>query len=211
MNMIRLGLVEDHPKFRAAFLNYLKVSVGLRVVIEAENGVDLLMKLESIQPDVILLDIQMPIMNGFEAAKAIQKQYPKIKIIVLTDFDNDANIIEMFKLGVNSFVSKDRANEIPTIIELVHNGGAYYPEYVVRAIQRYVAQKQPISKFPTKLSTDEITLIQCICKGLSSASIADILNKSPRTIERYRLDLYQKVGVKNKEQLIVEAGKWSFF
>ena len=211
MIKIKVGLAEDNARFRKAFLRLMKLEPHLDFIIEAENGADLLLQLESTIPDIILLDIRMPLMDGFEAAKIIYKKYPQIKIVAFTQFDLEENIIEMSKIGVKSFIGKNQAEKVPGILKIINNGGVYYPDEVAEILRKYLNRIPSFSsKCPVSLSELEITLLQSICKGFSSTQIGDLINKSPRTVEKYRNELYQKFKVNNQQQLIVEASRWSF-
>lgn len=202
MSKIKVAVVEDHEKFRKTFINFLKSENDIEIIIEAENGSALLDMLKEKMPDVILLDIQMPIMDGFEVVKILQLQYPHIKIIVFTQFDNEANIINMLKLGINSFVSKNQAERVPTVIKIVYNGGSYYPDEIAAIIQSNLNTKPVTYDLPNALSDLEMTILHCICNGMSSTDIGSIINKSHRTVEKYRDDLYKKFNVTDKKQLI---------
>lgn len=211
MIKIKVGLAEDNARFRKAFLRLMKPDPDLDFIIEAENGADLLVQLESMTPDIILLDIRMPVMDGFEAAKIIHKTYPQIKIVAFTQFDLEENIIEMSKIGVKSFVGKNQMEEVPRILKIVHEGGVYYPDKVAEIISTYLKRNSSFSsKCPVSLTELDVTILQGICKGFSSTQIGDLTNKSPRTVEKYRNELYQKFKVNNLQQLIVEASRWAF-
>jgi DNA-binding NarL/FixJ family response regulator len=212
MDIIKVGIAEDHLKFRKAFLRSTKEEPDLDFVIEAENGADLIMQLESVIPDVILIGIRMPVMDGFEAATTIHKRYPQIKIIAFTQFYIEYNIIEMSRIGIKSFVDKGESSEVLKAIRTVVNGGVYYSDKIARVITNYFNRVSALHiECPVKLTGTEITILQCICKGFSSTQIGDLICKSPRTVEKYRNELYQKFNVANKEQLIVEISKWDLF
>ena len=207
---IKLAIAEDSFRFRKAFLLLMRQEKDFEFVIEAENGADLLLQLEMVIPDIILLDIRMPVMNGFEAATEIQRKYPAVKIAAFTQFDLEENIIEMSKIGIKSFLNKDQVEDVPRILRIIYKGGLYFPDKVAGIFQRYLKRiPTSISTCPFKLNEIELVLLESICKGWSSSRIAGIINKSARTVEKYRNQLYRKFKVENKEQLIVEAYKWS--
>ncbi|NOT74881.1 MAG: response regulator transcription factor [Cyclobacteriaceae bacterium] len=207
---LKIAIAEDNLRFRTAFQRYLKEQQDLEFVIVAENGADLLLQLESVIADVVLLDIRMPVMDGFEAARLIRKKFPDIKIAVLTQFDIEENIIEMNRIGINSFIGKDQVEEIPRILDIIGQGGVYYPDRVAEIIKKYLNRISVLNaKCPVPLSELERILLQSISQGKSPSQIGELINKSPRTVEKYRNDLYQKFNVANQQQLIFEASKWS--
>jgi DNA-binding NarL/FixJ family response regulator len=111
----------------------------IELILRASNGVDLLAKLQVVTslPDIILMDIQMPEMNGIEATKQVQRHYPSVKVIAFSQFDNEPNVLKMYSLGVKSFIGKD--DEMETLfnaIKIVHSGGGYVTEYALGIIQR---------------------------------------------------------------------------
>ncbi len=207
---IKVAIAEDNLKFRKAFLRLMRSEDDLEFIIEAENGADLLLQLESRSPDIILLDIRIPVMDGFEAGRIIQIKYAGLKIVAFTQFDLEENIIEMNRIGVKSFIGKDQIDQVARILKVIHQGGVYFPDQVAKILSGYLTRIPSLFiKCPIKLSEIEMTLLQCMCKGLSSPEIGEIIYKSSRTVEKYRTDLYRKFKVANKEQLIVEASKWN--
>lgn len=205
MGKIKVAIAEDHVKFRTVFLKMMKHEGDLDFIIVADNGADLIKQLEERRPDIILMDISMPVMDGVEASRAILKKSPGTKIIAFTTFEDEGLIIEMSKLGLKSFVGKNQAEEIPKAIRTVHDGGAFYPDKIARIINQYLIRSTNTPKLPFTLSEEELALIQNISLGHSSSEIAKSIKRSPRTVEKYRNQLYEKFGVSNKEQLIVKA------
>ena len=156
------------------------------------------------------MDIRMPVMDGFESTKIIREKYPTIKIIAFTTFDLENNIIEMSKLGVKSFLNKDRCEDLARVVRIVHEGGVYFPDNVAEILQKHLVKTtEPNESAAVHLSESEKTLLKAICKGWSSSQIASVLHKSPRTIDEYRENLYLKFGVDCKEELIVHAVKFN--
>jgi DNA-binding NarL/FixJ family response regulator len=208
MKKIRLAIVDDYELFRNELTKLIHLENDLQVVLKAENGKRLLSQLKTIAPDIILMDIRMPEMDGIEATIHVKELYPKIKIIALSQYDQEANIVEMNRLGVKSFIGKtDDTDELLKAIRIVSSGGVYMTSRSAAIVQKYL--HQPIAKktCPVNVNDLELSLLKYFCKGLSSTAIGDILHKSPRTVEKYRNDLYQKFQVHSKEELIVLVTK----
>lgn len=201
---ITLGIADDHVHTRKNFVKVLRSHGAnqLTVMVEADNGRDLLTQLKFYQPQIILMDIRMPVMDGIEATLHLRDLYPKIGVIVYTQFDTEHNIIEMNKLGVKSFIDKAQPlEEVIKAIQIVKQGGNYFPASVSAIWANYLRTLREIHK-GISLDDREYELLKLLCQGLSSTQIATLMNKSPRTIEEHRTNLCKKFGVANKEQLI---------
>lgn len=207
VDKIKIAIADDHPKFRMAVCQLLHTYDDFRVVLQAINGKDLLQQLKTKTPDIILMDIRMPEMNGVEATDQVKELYPQIKIIALSQYDFESNIVEMYAHGVKSFIGKDDdSEELVKAIRIVHSGGAYMTNHSAEIIQRKLAYLQPLEKL-SNLTEFEEYLLKAICKGQSSSEIGKCLCRSPRTIEEHRTKLYKKFGVSCKEDLLREAFK----
>jgi DNA-binding NarL/FixJ family response regulator len=209
--MIKLGIAEDHKSFREAITRMIHTEKDLKVILEADNGQDLLVKLQNVQPDIILMDIRMPIMDGIEASLILKERYPAVKIIAFSQYDQEDNIIEMNIQGVKSFIGKeDRHEELFKAIRIVHSGGVYMTDRSAAIVQKYLSKnaKAEHSKISLpEISESEKKLITHIMKGLSSTEIGKTIGKSPRTVEDMREKIYQKFNVEKKEQLIALVSK----
>jgi len=204
MSKIKVAIVADHELSRNSLVDFLKKEADIEIDLIAVNGQDIINQLyEQGQPDIILMDINMPIMNGIVASKIIHEKYPLIKIIAYTFFDQEKNIIEMNKVGVKSFVVKGSVNELLKAIQTVHQGGFYLPDEIAKAMQLFLNKSEP--KEIIELSGIEKILLEAISKGWTSNQITKVINKSPRTIDEYRASLYKTFNVENKEQLIAKA------
>jgi DNA-binding NarL/FixJ family response regulator len=118
-------------------------------------------------------------------------------------YDNEQNIIEMNKAGVRSFVVKGNLNELLTAIQTVHKGGFYLPDEIANVLQKFLNKSEP--KEVIELTDSEKMMLEAISKGWTSKQIARVIHKSPRTIDKYRQEIYSKFGVESKEQLVVKA------
>lgn len=203
MTKIKIAIAEDHELSRNSLVNLLEKEADLEIVLTAINGQDLLNQLETKLPDIILMDINMPTMNGIEASKIIRKKYSLIKIIAYTFFDQEKHIIEMNKVGVRSFVAKGSVTELLKAIQVVHQGGFYLPNEIANTLQQFLCKNEPTEII--ELSDTEKILLEAVSKGWTSKQIAKVINKSPRTIDEHREALYKKFNVENRQQLIVKA------
>ncbi|MCE2955944.1 MAG: response regulator [Bacteroidota bacterium] len=209
--MIKLGIAEDHKHFRGAIKKLIHTEKDIEVILEAENGRDLLEKLKNVQPDIVLMDIRMPVMNGIEASLMLSQLYPSIKIIAFSQYDQEDNIIEMNIHGVKSFIGKeDNHEELFKAIRIVFSGGVYMTDRSAKIVQKYLSMinnlEHPKTKLP-EISESERRLIEHIVKGLSSNEIGQAIGKSHRTVEDMREKIYRKFDVANKEQLIALVSK----
>lgn len=207
MGSIRLGIAEDFRPIRDAVIARLSESDDLSVLIAADHGKQLLEMLEFNMVDVVLMDIKMPVMDGFQTTSILRERFPQIKVIAFTQFDGYNNIVEMNKLGVKSFLLKENIDSLTRVIKIVNDGGIYFPDAIGSIIQSTLGSasvtKPTTSEF--ELSSLQLKILQLICTGFSSREIGELIHKSPRTVEDYRSTLYEKFHVVNKEQLISKA------
>jgi DNA-binding NarL/FixJ family response regulator len=208
MTKIKLAIADDCEQFRKAIIKLIHLENDLEVFFEAENGLHLLEELKNKAPDVILIDISMPVMNGIEATNRIKEVYPNLKIIAYSQYDIEANICQMYIHGVESFIGKeDDPEELFKAIRIVHNGGVYLTEKASKII-RYSLELTKKLEPNVSLTELDKTMIDLILDGLTSKQIGEAINKSHRTVEDIRERLYNKLNVKNKEQLIAAVSKW---
>lgn len=195
-----IAIVDDEILFRKGFRVLLEEFKHLEVIIESEHGKDLMDKLKVRQPDVVILDVEMPVMNGVEVTEAIRKRYPKLKIIMLTSFATKELMFSLIEKGANAFLSKN--TEIKTIIKAIDqvvDKGYYFDYETSQAMAAGIVElnKPKPSLKQVKLSSRELEVLKLICKEHTNREIADILCLSPRTIDTYRENIFQKTGAKN--------------
>ncbi len=182
---------------------------------EAENGKELLELTEKLQPNVVITDIKMPIMDGIEAAKAISSKFEDIGIIGLSMFDEDDLIIDMLEAGAKGYLLKNANKEqIIDAISTVYNGDPYYCKTTSNKLTQMIAKSRfnPYhKKEKTEFSDREKEIIQLICQELTNKEISDKLFLSSRTVEGHRLKIMEKMSVKNPVGLIVYAIKNGLF
>lgn len=210
MQEIKIVLADDHELFREGILFLLKKVPAFKVLYQAESGDVLLERLSTDeQPDVILMDLNMPGTNGVETTKTIRKQYANIKVIALTSYYSDSFINNMLEYGASSFLSKDTNFSIlETAIKEVYEKGYYYNDDILKVISnkiKYNVQKT-LSKFDKDhLSKREVEILQLICHQLTTTEIANKLFISDRTVEWHRNNLLLKTDAKNMVGLLIYA------
>jgi DNA-binding NarL/FixJ family response regulator len=209
--MIKLGIAEDSKQFREAIKRLIHTEKDIEIILEAVNGCDLLEKLGRVEPDIILMDIRMPLMNGIEVSLILRKRYPSIKIIAFSQYDQEENIIEMNIHGVKSFIGKeDDHEELFKAIRIVYSGGVYMTDRAAGIVQKHLSRIGGAEHSKVNLpaiSESERKLIKDIVGGLSSSEIGKTIGKSHRTVEDMREKIYRKFNVDNKEQLIAIVSK----
>ena len=209
MNKIKIAIADDNKQFRKSIKFLFKTEHDFEIVCEADNGVQLLEQLKTNQPEIILMDIRMPKMGGIETSKKVIELYPQIKIVTFSQYDIESNIVQMYIIGVKSFIGKDdRPEELLKAIRTVYTSGSYMTDMATEIIKRNLAYKAKESNNIHLLDKHDKILVKMIVKGLSSKEIASKINKSSRTVDKMRERLYQKFDITCKEQLIALASKW---
>lgn len=198
-------LVDDHKMFRES-LKKLLVSEGIANVIgEAANGVELLELLKIKLPDIVLLDISMPGMNGIEATTKAIELYPDLKIITLSSFGNEQYYYTMIEAGVKGFVLKNSGiTELQQALEEVANGGSWFSNELLRKVIESIGKNSSKSA-QLDLSTRELEVLKLICEGFTNEQIANQLNLSADTIKYHRSNIFAKTEVTNAAALVMFA------
>lgn len=210
-NKIKIILVDDHKMFREGLKYALAAINKFEVVAEAGNGEEFLALLENHSPDIVLIDIAMPKLSGYDATiKAIEK-YPDLKIIALSMFGEEEFYYKMIYAGVKGFVLKQSScDELEIAIKSVFKGDNYFSQELLRNVIVNMNKNNIILKGikqTIELTARETELLTLICNGQSNAEIAEKLHISQRTIEGYKSKLLSKTGTKNTANLIMFAIK----
>lgn len=206
---IKLALADDHNLFRKGVEELIEDFDNMEVLFSVCNGKELMQKLSSasILPDVCLLDINMPELNGFETAKKIKEIWPKINILAVSVYDSEFNIIGMLRAGAGGYILKDAQPEVlRKAIETLYDKGFYHSELVTGKIMHQIISK-PKEVTPTELNENEIQFLKLSCSEMTYKEIADIMGISHRTIDGYRDQLFQKLNIKSRTGLVMYALK----
>lgn len=212
MSKIKILLVDDHDMFREGVKLLLSSSDIAEVVAEAKNGKEFLEMVEKINPDVVLLDISMPEMDGIEASKIAFKRFPGLKILTLTMFGDEKYYYQMIQYGIKGFVLKSAGiSELMKAIKEVAAGGNYFSnELLYKLISNLNSIKLAYNSKDAafeKISKRELEVLQEIAGGLSNDEIGEKLHISPTTVRSHRSNLLLKTGSNNTASLIMYAIK----
>lgn len=209
-NKIRIFLVDDHDMFRDGVKLLLSSDNLAEVVAEARNGKEFLEKVGQVNPDVVLMDISMPEMDGIEASRIAHEKYPQLKILALTMFGDEKYYYQMIQTGIRGFVLKSAGiSELIKAISEVSKGENYFSgELLYKLIQNINSAKAAVNgNSNEKLSAREIEVLKLISSGLSNEDIANHLNISLATVKTHRSALLAKTGSNNTASLIMYALK----
>ncbi len=206
---IKVSIADDHKIFRDGIKMALKDRDYLKILWEAEDGRDLMHKLKLKQPDVLLMDIRMPEIDGVNAIGLLRKEYEDIKIIVLTMYDDQEMITKMMEMGANAYLTKTTdPDEIYQAIITCMNDDFYFNDLVNKAVLLKLQHKKAVKQFypnPVKFSEKELKILKCIAEDKTTEEISKEVFLSPRTIETIRQNMKQKVGAKTIAGLVMYA------
>lgn len=206
---IKIAIADDHKIFRDGIKMALSSRTDLKMIWEAEDGKDLLHKMAIKQPDVLLMDIRMPEIDGINAIEMLRKEYDELKIIVLSMYDDQQMISKMMEMGANAYLTKTTdPDEIYEAILTCMNEDFYFNQLVNNAVMGKLMQKKNVRKHygnhvPINFSEKEIKILQLLGEDKTTEEISKIIFLSPRTIETIRQNMKNKVGAKTIGGLIM--------
>lgn len=209
--VIKVAIADDHPLYRTGVKSFLSARRDIQMVAEAENGKQLLSLLRHIQPDVVLLDLRMPVMDGPATLPEIKKLYPGVKVIILSMYSDHSMISQMMEIGANSYITKESGAEIMyDAIRAVYEQDFFFDERINKAMLNELRIKRATETtlLPVvQLSDKEIAILRLMCEEKSTKEIAEIIGLSPRTVEAIRDKLKTKTGTQSIAGLIMYAVK----
>ncbi len=211
MKKIKVAIADDYKIFREGLKVSLAQDDGLQVIFEAENGEDLISAMESKMPDIIIMDLKMPIMDGMEATQIIRKKYSEVKILVVSMYEDDKFIIHLMEIGANGYLLKNaEPEEIRKAIYAVCENGYYFNDLVNKALLKKLVLKnniKPSFNENVDLSERELEVLKLICEEKTATEIAKQIFLSPRSVEGIRQRLIEKIGVRNTAGIVMFAVK----
>ncbi len=207
--MIKIAFADDQVMFRRGLVMLLRDLPDVQVVFECSNGEELLTGMKHNTIDIVLLDLEMPVLNGIDAMKRIREEFPQVKVIVLSMHSEEKYIVHLMELGANGYVLKTaEPDEIENAVRSVSTSGYHFSEMVSRVMLHGLVKKDKIK--PTFSDVDPLTdreldVLRLICQELTTTEIAGKLFLSPRTVEGYRNNILQKIGARNTAGIVVYA------
>lgn len=212
MKPINLAIADDHKIFRNGLKATLEDCPDFKLVIEASNGKELIGLLADRKPDVILMDIKMPEMDGMQTTAYVHQHFKDIKVLALSMHNEDKYIVDMMKAGASGYLLKNaEPEEIIDAISTVYNKGFYFNEHLsVTLIKQLVgpgSHNEGGGQYAVELNDREIEVLRLVCQECSNQEIADKIFLSVRTVEGYRARLFEKTGSKNLVGLVIFAIK----
>lgn len=208
--IVKICIVDDHEIFRDGLRFMLSQVIGYEIVGEASNGIEFLELLKNTVPDIVLMDISMPEMDGIAAAESAIKKYPQLKIITLSSYGDELYYYKMVKAGVVGFVQKKSGkDELDKAIKTVLSGDNYFPPQMLQKIIVKIGQSGPdaLSQPELTLSKREKEILKLICQGYSNNEISQMLFISPKTVDNHRTNLLSKTSSRNAASLVMFAIK----
>lgn len=210
MKKIKLAVVDDQLLFRRGLISLIKEFEEFDIVIEAQNGKELVDAIKKRKPHIVLLDLQMPVMDGIETTAYLNEKYPDIKVLILTMHDDDEFILHLIEKGANGFLLKN--NSIEVVVDAIYSimeSGYYFNDRISKTMIKGLVRSKKIKPVfqTTNLSDREIEIITLICKELTNKEISERLCLSIRTVENHRDKILEKTGARNTVGIVMFALK----
>lgn len=210
--MIRIHLVDDHDVIRAGLKQILELDKEIQVVGEASRALDAIYAIEKSPPDVVFMDIRMPGMNGIEATRIISEKFPMVKVVLLTNFNEEEYVIEGLKAGAAGFLLKNIGKEeLHKIVHSVHDGKSVLdPSVTVTIIKEALKpakgnRAEQVPQVEDKLTTREFEILDLISRGLSNKDIGAKLHLSEYTVKFHVKAIFRKLGARSRSEAVYKA------
>lgn len=207
MNRVRIVVVDDHALFRRGLMSLLEEMPEFHVVGEAANGQEALAIIERARPDVVLLDINMPVLDGLQTLAALRKRDPTQKVLMLTISQNDDDLIGAIVAGANGYVLKNTEPETlkNTILQVYAGNSVLSPEVTARVLQ--AVRRSQTDRNRGLLSEREIEVLKCLARGQTTAQIASVLFISENTVKTHIRHILEKMEVNNRAEAVAKAAQ----
>jgi DNA-binding NarL/FixJ family response regulator len=203
---IRIAIADDHTIIRKGVMELINTFGEFEVILDAVNGADLLQKIAAAPqlPDICMLDINMPELDGYETAKAIRSRWPDIRILALSMYDSEYNIIRMLRSGANGYILKETdPKELRRALNEIYERSFYHSEIVTGRLINKLHQNASTADF--EFSEREQQFLSLCCTEMSYKGMAEQMNLSPRTVEGYRDALFEKLNIRTRTGLVIFA------
>ena len=212
MSPIKLIIADDHKLFREGLKALLSVTEDIEIIGEAEDGETVLKKCKELQPDIVLMDINMPGLNGIQATQSILEKHPQTGIIMLTMLDDDASVFNAMRAGARGYLLKGAdPQEVLSVVRAVSEGQALFGPAIATRLMNFFKElslkpvaTQGRANFP-ELTERELEVLRLISKGLNNSEIAQNLVLSPKTVRNHITNIFSKLQVADRAQAIVRA------
>lgn len=205
-NTIKIAITEDHMIVRKALANFINGFGGFEIIITSTNGQDLANQLvkSAMLPDICILDINMPAMNGFEALDLLRTKFPGVKVLILSMYENEQTIIKAFSKGASGYLLKDSEPlDLKQALITIYEGELYHPEIKTSQFYAYLSGRN--EPFLPRITEKEMQFLPYCCTELSYKEIADKMGVALRTVQGYRDSLFDKLGLKTRTGLAMYA------
>ncbi len=206
MKNIKVLIVDDHTLVRDGIRALLALSSDIDVVGEAANGREALEKIAELTPDVVLMDLAMPLMGGLEATRRIRREFPEVKVLALTQYDDSEYVLPVISAGARGFITKMAAfSELASAIQAVYRGDSYLSPVAAVALVDECQQKNPAEgdrDVYNQLTDREREVLKLVVEGYTARQIADMLAVSPKTVEWYKSSLMRKLNIHSRMDLV---------
>lgn len=205
---IRAVLIDDHPLVRAGIRNFIDRVQHIEVVGESDNGHDAMPVVQELNPDVVLVDIEMPVMGGIDFTIWLHQNYPHIKIIILSSYDDDAYILATLRAGANGYLLKNSPPQhiVRTIEEVVADRSSFDPGITEKIVHLVTESQQPPTHSPEHLpSKRELEILYLVAKGHTNNEIGERLHISSRTVQGHLSKTFSKLDVNTRTEAVTKA------
>jgi two-component system response regulator NreC len=200
---LRIFIVDDHCVLRAGLRALLSGEANLEVVGEAADGEEAIRLVPQIKPDIVLMDITLPGMNGLETAKKILEQLPDVRVLMLTVHKDHSLAREALNFGVSGYILKQAAeSELINAIQAIAHGGLYIDPFITRPLLQQQSQDPPLTTFPESITPREVEVLKLIARGYTNRQIAEKLYISVRTVESHRENIMDKLDLTSRVELV---------